>query len=482
MGSARHDKETIAEFQSGETAIVYARWKDLPEQPPYYLVDGTASDPRVKALAVDMECFLPGCTDRRLRIINRHSSVRTARDGFSHYPGAGGHGTESLFHETAKETIRRWVLTHRPDLEVGVEVPLPVRERVADVMIKWPDGHRLAVEVQYSSLPVGDLEARTDSYRSAGIAVQWVFGHTGAHFRTWTDFDETTWVRFNDLQRAAANAGLGIVWLNPITPSLASPYVTRRPERIRGTWDTPPTADDDWVRVRVEDFGPQVILDAVTGFGSASLESWRQQDKWWREAVDRRDRDEAEALQRKVAAKEARRVEQLRRLREQHEQATKNPTPFRSERSWEPREPTRPRKPEVVRPRVARERVPWEQSPIRDVIEAEFGMSRPSHLTSAMQGDRSFTDSPLAWRSTLYVRFVLERRSKGSATISVTEAAMHLQEEGLARMDDLKGVQAAIRKYLAILVDLGEVEGPLYGGNEIYLVVSQNPARERKPR
>lgn len=293
-----HDQETLRAFQSGETALVYARYRDRPDEPPYFLIDGTASDLQVRAMAEQVECLMPECPDRRLRVVNRHSSVRTARDGFRHHAGAGCNPTaESLFHKSGKEAVRRWVLTHRPGLRVEVEVPLPGRERVADVMVTSPDGRRLAIEIQYAKIGVAEIEERTRAYRDAGIGIQWVFGHHGHHFKPDEHLTWLSGVRLGDAQRAVIKAGCRLLWLNPISGQVATPTVG---DYLAGReWWMSPTGDEAWARVSVEAFDDAVTIDPEHGFVTPAMA------RAITEAAAYRDAKQAE--RRRLAAERARR-------------------------------------------------------------------------------------------------------------------------------------------------------------------------------
>src|SRR4051812_39769885 len=104
MSGPAHNPKTLAEFQNGETRLVYARYRADPNVRPFFLEDGKAADLKEWTKA-HLECFMPECRDRRLTTVSRTGK----RDGFTHYRGAGGHARESLFHQQAKATIERWV-------------------------------------------------------------------------------------------------------------------------------------------------------------------------------------------------------------------------------------------------------------------------------------------------------------------------------------------------------------------------------------
>lgn len=279
-----HPREQLAAFQAGgETALVYARRK--ADQSIWYLEDGTASRAGLREwVAEELECFLPECPDRRLRLVNRHTSVRIARDGFAHRPGAGCNPTpESLWHQQGKAAVVAWVRTHRPNLTVETEVVLGGGVRRPDVLISSPDGsRRVAIEIQYAALGVKALEERTRSYAELGVPVQWLWGHSGKHFKVASD--AASWVVLNDAHRAVLKSGGSVLWLNPLANLLATPFVVSRLPSARGSWRTPPSAQATFAEVEVEPFGGGVTLDPARGFVTCAQAQIEKEERWFEEA------------------------------------------------------------------------------------------------------------------------------------------------------------------------------------------------------
>lgn len=177
------DRDALGNLMSGDGRLVFVRYRDAPTE-PYYLEDGSASDPGMREFVRDeLECLLPGCADRRLHLVNRHGGRRQQRDGFRHSSGTGGHSAESLFHEQAKLRIQRWLRDTRPELQVQLEGATADRSRRADVLITWPNGRSVAVEIQYSPLPVNDWIERHRSYQAQGITDLWLFGNDTTYLR-----------------------------------------------------------------------------------------------------------------------------------------------------------------------------------------------------------------------------------------------------------------------------------------------------------
>jgi competence protein CoiA len=56
------------------------------------------------------------------------------------------------------------------------EVPIPEAKRVADLLMTFPTGWRIAHEVQLAKITVEELQMRTAAYEQAGIDVVWWLG------------------------------------------------------------------------------------------------------------------------------------------------------------------------------------------------------------------------------------------------------------------------------------------------------------------
>lgn len=85
---------------------------------------------------------------------------------------------ESPEHLLGKEYMSRW-LRGQSTLAgacVELEVPIHARKRIADILVTFPHGHKLAVEIQLASITTEQLMARTKDYLDDGIDVIWVFG------------------------------------------------------------------------------------------------------------------------------------------------------------------------------------------------------------------------------------------------------------------------------------------------------------------
>lgn len=90
---------------------------------------------------------------------------------------------ESLEHLLGKAELARKLrkaLSEYGRVEIDLEVPIPEAGRVADILVTFPMGWRVAHEVQLSPVTVEVLQERTRDYLGAGIDVQWWLGGKAA--------------------------------------------------------------------------------------------------------------------------------------------------------------------------------------------------------------------------------------------------------------------------------------------------------------
>lgn len=82
---------------------------------------------------------------------------------------------EHLFgkHEIAKMLHEQF---DGQSVKIEYEVPLKEIKRVADILVTYPMGWRLAHEIQLSDISKEDIEIRTSDYESIGIDVIWWLG------------------------------------------------------------------------------------------------------------------------------------------------------------------------------------------------------------------------------------------------------------------------------------------------------------------
>lgn len=289
-----HTRQDLADFQNGETRLVYARYKD-GRPGLYYVQDGTAHDLRA-FVRNDLLCPLPDCPMPALKVVARHPR---GRDGFSHLPGAGGHAAESLFHIQGKARIAQWLREKYPLSDVREEEASNAdRNRVADVMMTSPGGEKVAVEIQYAALTPAEWALRHQSYVDQGIADVWLFGHAGAQRRSreprYSSDDD---VKLNPTHNAVVAAGLPLLWLNPILGQVAT--ATEDLHFERRTFTVP--AGDRTGYTRIE------VLDAFE----------IKADGMWSDATRRysRNNDEFDTAQRLAEVRKMREEEDARERR-----------------------------------------------------------------------------------------------------------------------------------------------------------------------
>lgn len=200
-----------------------------------YLDQGTANEQR--AYARDhLRCPEPDCSSPSITTVSR--SATGARDGYRHLVRPETqHAPEGLLHRQAKAMVARWAAAHPAVAQVEVESEVGGRARVADVLLTSHSGNRLAIEVQYASLSVEAWRERTESYRSLGVEVVWLLGHTGTHSPL-----EQRW-RAIGLELARLPAP--VLWINPTEERIAwafdmgsVEYPVRDPMRPQYTFGT----------------------------------------------------------------------------------------------------------------------------------------------------------------------------------------------------------------------------------------------------
>jgi len=98
------------------------------------------------------------------------------------------------------------------DARIEFEFPIPEVRRIADILVIFPNGWRVAHEIQLASITVEYLQQRTEDYLRAGIDVVWWLGKsadTPAN-RAWCEqyFGESLGLDMQILARALADEDL----------------------------------------------------------------------------------------------------------------------------------------------------------------------------------------------------------------------------------------------------------------------------------
>lgn len=225
--AGRHTAAELSEFAAGEAAQVVAR--DVRDGHLVFLPRGAADAVRPTA-AEHYACPVPGC-DAPQPISTRGGS---RRDHFWHRrPHAHPGGLESLHHFQAKHLVAQWAReAARCD---GVDVAVneeqwssDVRRR-PDVMATWPDGRRVAFEIEYKSFPVAAWRAKHDAYRRAGITPVWLFGHAPERYlkperRRGRERPEGEpgLYRLSAVTASVAERGAPVLFINPVLATVGT--------------------------------------------------------------------------------------------------------------------------------------------------------------------------------------------------------------------------------------------------------------------
>jgi competence protein CoiA len=131
-------------------------------------------NPRAELQAERLICQLCGVPMiiRQGLVIRPHfAHTRSCSTPYASHP-------ESPEHLLGKETVSTWLRKQQgfEGATVELEVPIHARKRIADIFVTFPQGHKLAVEIQLASITPGDLAARTKDYFDDDTDVIWVLG------------------------------------------------------------------------------------------------------------------------------------------------------------------------------------------------------------------------------------------------------------------------------------------------------------------
>lgn len=147
----------------------------LDKQSRERIVVTKLSNPRDYVKGRQLECqlcggqmFLKGGSRVTFHFFHRagcHSNYKTNPESPEHIAG------KSYIAETFLPLLMEYA-----DFKPEYEVPLPEIMRVADVLVSFKMGWRIAHEIQISPISVADLDERTADYLESGIDVIWWFG------------------------------------------------------------------------------------------------------------------------------------------------------------------------------------------------------------------------------------------------------------------------------------------------------------------
>lgn len=306
------DRNTGTEdrFDRAERRQLWARDLRLaPDAPLTYLEEGAAAQLRPDCQAGHLVCPIPDCPEPRIS-----TRAGSRRDHFFHVARAGvRHAPESWLHYTGKHLLGWWLRVRHPEASVRIDDLAVDSGQRPDVLAAFPDGRRVAFEVQYAPITAESWQQRHDGYAAQGIADIWVFGHTGAHFRPARGDLSEGRVRLNPAHLALEAAGLSLHWINPDERAIA----TRR-RASDSLWPGPWASErgryavDQLLSCRLE--GTDFVTP--TDRHDAKLLAEREaRERAEREAEEREDREAKARYERRQAIEAREEAEYQERLR-----------------------------------------------------------------------------------------------------------------------------------------------------------------------
>jgi hypothetical protein len=219
-------------------AQVWALDRETAE--PRFLDRGEAD--AVRAVAKERwRCPVPGCEGP----ISTRGGSR--RDHFFHVEEGAGHSDgESVFHLQAKAMLADWARRLDATAEVAEELtvkdPAASRNRRPDVLAAWPDGRRVAFEIEYKACSPVDWRAKQRDFErmEPPVVAVWLFGHLHRYLAQppvpagqseGTPWDE---VLLRELPRAVAAVGRPVLHINPLERTVGTVVVDGVPlDQIR---------------------------------------------------------------------------------------------------------------------------------------------------------------------------------------------------------------------------------------------------------
>jgi competence CoiA-like predicted nuclease len=147
----------------------------------------TVSDPRRTLKSSDCACQLCGAS----MFIKAGPLIRPH---FSHYSDCKsdykiGHveTPEHLYGKMELKQLLKEQFSNLDRIEIDYEVAIPEIKRIADVLVTFPMGWRMAHEIQLANISTDELEERTNDYLRAGIDVYWWLGKSADNLqnRSW---------------------------------------------------------------------------------------------------------------------------------------------------------------------------------------------------------------------------------------------------------------------------------------------------------
>lgn len=216
--------EAVAAFLDRETRQVWARHRIT--RAPIFIAPGSAAEVRKTARA-EWTCLVPECDE----LISTRGGSK--RDHFFHvaaveHPG----GPEGASHLASKAMLAQWASREASVGAVVAEeqsiknVELELNRR-PDVLVTWPEGRRLALEVEYKHFPAELWAAKQTDFDREGVAATWLVGHT----RVQLDPTFASAVRVPALGRTLAATDRHVLVVNPVTRQIGTLAVTHGSRR-----------------------------------------------------------------------------------------------------------------------------------------------------------------------------------------------------------------------------------------------------------
>lgn len=284
----RHPRPGLGEFLTDDPRQVWARGA---RGEPVFMAEGAAEVLR-EQVKTRWRCPTPGCTVP-LTSVGGSRRHHWKHDG----PAAHTSSGESRNHLQAKAMLAFWAARQDPRCVVVEEQattkdPATSRSRRADVMVTWPQGRRVAFEVEYKPYPVEAWALKQgdyDTHPDGPIGCVWLLGHTkftrvqSGAYGTGTDL-----VRISLLGQRILATGRPLLVVNPslrLVGTVVSAYTdTIGPRRV--------DASDSDGRIQLDPLDA-CRLDPIRGMVTPTM------DEVDRAEVDRHSRRKADAIKRR---------------------------------------------------------------------------------------------------------------------------------------------------------------------------------------
>jgi hypothetical protein len=459
MTARRHTREELDGFLDREFRQVWALHRSSGDR--LFIEPGMADLLRPVAKE-HWRCPAQGCTDPiSLR-------GKTKRDHLFHVSGScTGGGAESMWHLQGKAMLAEWAERQPGYLTVleeqTVKDPKTLLHRRADVMVTWPSGRALALEVEYKKAPPEQLIAKHDQYVDLGAGCTWLFGHTHLRLERRPDYlsAEAPWdlIKWTSQLRAMAARGVPLLFVNPVTRQVGTAHIAGQHElddvlKSRRAWwedlrfvgDRLPDAADEFgvLKLEVDDLDCCTI-DPEVGLVTPTLQRIRE----GRAAIEAaaapaRARWEAERARREAQEAAAERRREAQAAKDQDRQARAEARSPQERKAF-------------AKERTERDAAAWKADPLRERTLAEFDGRLPRFLADRGREDWGVHGNPEAWHSHLFEQIVLggpERSNRVGREFKVPQAYAIVGERFPLHREP-RYRSEAICSYLWLLDDIG---------------------------